>query len=43
MNNIEMTTLFHTHEKIPFMIFIVSKVEGIEHGIKLTLGKKFSS
>lgn len=32
-----MITLFHPHEKTPFMICIVNKVEGTEHGIKLTL------
>ncbi|EAQ7293184.1 TPA: hypothetical protein RQO23_003376 [Klebsiella oxytoca] len=37
MNNIKMITLFHPHEKTPFMIFIVNKVEDTEHGIKLTL------
>ncbi|EBO5291908.1 hypothetical protein PJ163_004475 [Salmonella enterica] len=37
MNNIKMITLFHPHDKIPFMICIVNKVEDTEHGIKLTL------
>lgn len=37
MKNIKMITLFHPHEKTPFMICIVNKVEGTEHGIKLTL------
>lgn len=37
MNNIKMITLFHPHEKPPFMIYIVNKVEDTEHGIKLTL------
>lgn len=32
-----MITLFHPHEKTPFMICIVNKVEDTEHGIKLTL------
>ncbi|SUI14650.1 Uncharacterised protein [Salmonella enterica subsp. enterica serovar Enteritidis] len=27
MNNIKMITLFHPHDKTPFMICIVSKVE----------------
>lgn len=36
MKNIKMITLFHPHEKTPFMICIVNKVEGTEHGIKLT-------
>lgn len=27
MNNIKMVTLFHPHEKTPFMICIVNKVE----------------
>lgn len=37
MNSIKMITLFHSHEKTPFMICIVNKVEGTEHGLKLTL------
>ncbi len=37
MNNIKMITLFHPHEKTPFMICIVNKVEDTEHGIKITL------
>ncbi|HAK6817622.1 TPA: hypothetical protein H2S96_003785 [Salmonella enterica] len=37
MKNIKMMTLFHPHEKTPFMFCIVNKVEGTEHGIKLTL------
>lgn len=37
MNNIKIITLFHPHEKTPFMICIVKKVEDTEHGIKLTL------
>ncbi|MCV5824679.1 hypothetical protein OFN33_29925, partial [Escherichia coli] len=37
MNNIKMITLFHPHDKTPFMIFIVSKVEDTDHGVKLTL------
>ncbi len=37
MKNIKMITLFHPHEKKPFMICIVNKVEDTEHGIKLTL------
>ncbi|MFC2781178.1 hypothetical protein ACHHZC_00660 [Citrobacter freundii complex sp. 2024EL-00228] len=37
MKNFKMITLFHPHEKTPFMICIVNKVEDTEHGIKLTL------
>ncbi|EBX8440594.1 hypothetical protein DTF21_12500 [Salmonella enterica subsp. enterica serovar Oranienburg] len=37
MNNIKMITLFHSHEKTPFMICIVNKVEDTELGLKLTL------
>jgi len=37
VNNIKMITLFHPHEKTPFMICIVNKVEDTEHGLKLTL------
>ncbi|ANF77767.1 hypothetical protein N7621_000315 [Salmonella enterica] len=37
MNNIKMITLFHPHDKTPFMICIVNKVENTEHGLKLTL------
>ncbi|WP_137547807.1 hypothetical protein, partial [Escherichia coli] len=37
MNNIKMITLFHPHDKTPFMISIVSKVEDTDHGVKLTL------
>ncbi|EJD2469111.1 hypothetical protein M1S69_004343, partial [Salmonella enterica] len=37
MNNIKMITLFHPHDKTPFMISIVSKVEDTDHGLKLTL------
>ncbi|MDM3521974.1 hypothetical protein OGW13_18900 [Citrobacter sp. Ca225] len=37
MNNIKMITLFHSHDKTPFMICIVNKVEDTEHGVKLTL------
>ncbi|MBM2678376.1 hypothetical protein JQ497_25705 [Klebsiella pneumoniae] len=37
MNNIKMITLFHPHEKKPFLICVVNKVEDTEHGIKLTL------
>ena len=37
MENIKMITLFHAHEKTPFMICIVNKVEDTEHGIKITL------
>ncbi|ECF5821797.1 hypothetical protein FNT69_21615 [Salmonella enterica] len=37
MNNIKMITFFHPHEKKPFMICIVNRVENTEHGIKLTL------
>jgi len=37
MKNIKMITLFHSHEKTPFMTCIVNKVEDAEHGIKLTL------
>ncbi len=37
MNNIKMITLFHPHEKTPFMLSIVSKVEDTELGLKLTL------
>ncbi|WP_131002989.1 hypothetical protein [Klebsiella variicola] len=37
MKNIKMITLFHPHEKTPFMSCIVNKVEDTEHGIKLTL------
>ncbi len=32
-----MITLFHPHEKTPFMNCIVNKVEDTEHGIKITL------
>lgn len=32
-----MITLFHPHEKTPFMICIVNKVENTERGLKLTL------
>ncbi|MFP8441084.1 hypothetical protein [Klebsiella aerogenes] len=39
MKNIKMITLFHSHEKTPFMICIVNKVEDAEHEIKLTLEK----
>ena len=37
MNNIKMITLFHPHDKTPFMICIVNKVEDTELGLKLTL------
>ncbi|VEA28813.1 Uncharacterised protein [Salmonella enterica subsp. enterica] len=37
MNNIKMITLLHPHEKTPFLICVVNKVEDTEHGIKLTL------
>ncbi|WP_183059227.1 hypothetical protein [Salmonella enterica] len=37
MNIIKMITLFHPHDKTPFMICIVNKVEDTEHGVKLTL------
>lgn len=37
MNNTKMITLFHPHDKTPFMISIVSKVEDTDHGLKLTL------
>lgn len=37
MNNIKMITLFHPHQKTPFMICIVNKVEDTEHGVKFTL------
>ncbi len=37
MNNIKMITFFHAHEKTPFMICIVNKVEDTELGLKLTL------
>ncbi|EDJ4952445.1 hypothetical protein ID360_003595 [Salmonella enterica] len=37
MKNIKMITLFHPHEKTPFIICIVDKVEDTEHGIKLIL------
>ncbi|EEA5912408.1 hypothetical protein DIR64_15780 [Salmonella enterica subsp. enterica serovar Tafo] len=37
MNNIKMITFFHPHEKTPFMICIVKKVEDTELGLKLTL------
>ncbi|EFF0167154.1 hypothetical protein CBT19_004598 [Escherichia coli] len=37
MNNIKMINLFHPHDKTPFMISIVSKVEDTELGLKLTL------
>ncbi|EJE3888992.1 MULTISPECIES: hypothetical protein [Escherichia] len=37
MNNIKMITLFYPHEKTPFMICIVNKVEDTELGLKLTL------
>lgn len=32
-----MITLFHPHEKKPFMICIINKVEDTELGLKLTL------
>lgn len=37
MNNIKMITLFHPHEKIPFLICVVNKVEDTEHGKNLLL------
>lgn len=37
MSNIKMITLFHPHDKTPFMICIVNKVEDTENGIKLIL------
>ncbi|MEK8928511.1 hypothetical protein P2Q74_21710 [Escherichia coli] len=37
MKNIKMITLFHPHDKTPFMICIVNKVEDTELGLKLTL------
>ncbi|ECE0239952.1 hypothetical protein KG501_002140 [Salmonella enterica subsp. enterica serovar Muenster] len=37
MNNIKIITLLHPHEKTPFLICVVNKVEDTEHGIKLTL------
>ncbi|GKW34517.1 hypothetical protein PEC730217_32970 [Pectobacterium carotovorum subsp. carotovorum] len=37
MNNIKTITLFHAHEKIPFMTCIVKDVEENEHGINLIL------
>lgn len=37
MNNIKMIALFHPHEKTPFMICIINKVEDTELGLKLTL------
>ncbi|ECQ4496622.1 hypothetical protein F0H55_02680 [Salmonella enterica] len=37
MNNIKVITLFYPHDKTPFMICIVSKVEDTEIGLKLTL------
>lgn len=37
MNNIKMITLFHPHDKTPFMICIVNKVEDTELGLKLTI------
>ncbi|EAX4124423.1 hypothetical protein GBD42_06645 [Salmonella enterica] len=37
MNNIKMITLFHSHEKTPFMICIINKVEDTALGLKLTL------
>ncbi|EKT0319448.1 hypothetical protein OHD78_005465 [Klebsiella pneumoniae] len=37
MNNITTIKLFHPHEKTPFLICIVHKVENTENGIKLTL------
>lgn len=37
MNNIKIITIFHPHDKTPFMICIASKVEDTEIGLKLTL------
>ncbi len=37
MNNTKMITLFHPHDKTPFMICIINKVEDTELGLKLTL------
>lgn len=37
MKNIKIITLFHTHEKIPFLTCIVKDMEENEQGIKLTL------
>lgn len=37
MNNIKISTLFHTNKKIPFMTCIVKDVEENKQGIKLTL------
>lgn len=37
MSNIKTITLFHPHEKTPFLICIVRKVENTEHGIRFAL------
>ncbi|WP_323641044.1 hypothetical protein [Pectobacterium polonicum] len=37
MNNIKIITLFHAHEKIPFMTCIVKNIEESEQGINLIL------
>lgn len=37
MNNIKVITLFYPHDKTPFMICNVSKVEDTEIGLKLTI------
>ncbi len=37
MNNTKIITLFRYNEYIPFMICVVSKIEEIGNGIKLTL------